>query len=219
MEYYRWSDDRYLNLQQSDGDFFRHFSCLYAYNIRTFLRLGFQDDPRVQKTITLLLGTNRPDGGYLCDTHEGKYKTKAAKSCIRGSVKALMAFAELPEYWHHQRCRELVSYFLQRDCVFQREHPSQPINQEVTGTAFPFTWRASVVEIVYALSAMGYGSRKELLKAWKLVEGKKDSQGRYVLDGTPSQIQKFFNPGKRATANKWITLYILLSFKAMESRI
>ncbi len=210
--------NRYLDLQQDDGDFLRHYSCLYAYNIRTFVRLGFRDDPRVQKTIDLLLATTRHDGGYLCDTHEGKYKTKATKSCIRGSVKALMAFAELPEYWRHERCKDLVDYFLRRDCLFRMDDRTKPVNDDVVFTYFPDTWRASVLEIVYALSTMGYGSGEQLLRAWAVLEGKKGAQGRYILDGgTPSQVRSLFNPGKRGEPNKWITFYALLSLEAMKS--
>jgi hypothetical protein len=84
--------ERYLNLQKSDGDFLRHFSCLNGYNIRTFTKLGYGNDERLEKSINLMLNTDRPDGGYLCDMHEGKYKTKSVKSCIRGSVKMLLAF-------------------------------------------------------------------------------------------------------------------------------
>ena len=57
----RRAADRYLNFQQPDGDFLRHFSCLYAYNIRTFIRMGYRNDPRVQKTIDLMLSTERSD--------------------------------------------------------------------------------------------------------------------------------------------------------------
>ena len=41
--------ERYLNLQQSNGDFYGHFSCLLGCNIRTFVMLGYKDDPRVKK--------------------------------------------------------------------------------------------------------------------------------------------------------------------------
>ena len=211
--------DRYLSLQQDDGDFLRHFSCLYAYNIRTFVRLGYRNDPRVQKIIDLMLSTERSDGGYLCDMHEGKYKTKAVKSCIRGSVKALLAFAELPEYRDHPRCRDLIDYFLRRDCLFRTSDLSQPINHDVITTRFPITWRAGIVEILYALSKLGCGLRKEASRAWELLEKKKDTQGRYILDWTPSQVRKLFNVGKRNEPNKWITLYALLAHKERDTGV
>jgi len=84
--------ERYLTLQQPDGDWYLHFSCLLGYNIRTLVRLGFQDDNRVKRAMELLIQTHREDGGYLCDMHEDKYKTRSVKSCIRGSVKLSWLF-------------------------------------------------------------------------------------------------------------------------------
>ncbi len=86
--------NRYLSLQQPDGDFFRHFSCLFGMNIRTFILFGFKDDPRLKNTINLMKKSVRHDNGYLCDKYEGKRKTKPVKSCIRGSVKVLFALGE-----------------------------------------------------------------------------------------------------------------------------
>src|SRR5512145_1522732 len=49
--------ERYLDLQQPDGDWYGHFSCLLGYNIRTFVLLGYQDDPRLKRAVELLAGT------------------------------------------------------------------------------------------------------------------------------------------------------------------
>jgi hypothetical protein len=127
--------------------------------------MGYRDDERVNRTIKLLVATERPDGGYLCDLHEAKYKTKPTRSCIRGSVKALLAFAELPELWGTTRCKELVSYFLKRRIYFQTRRPDQPVTGEITCTIFPFIWRASFLEVLVWLSIMGYGQAPELKEA------------------------------------------------------
>jgi hypothetical protein len=209
--------DRYLNLQKSDGDFYRHFPCLLGYNIRTFIMLGFRKDPRMQKSIDLMLETKRSDGGYLCDMHEGKYKTREAKSCIRGSVKALLAYSELQEYWDHPRCQSLVEYFLRRDALFRTSDLTKPINHEIIKTLFPITWRASPIEIIYALSKMGYGNNDELNRAWEILDSKRDPQGKYPLDWTPTQA--LLKAGKRGEPNKWITLYALLSKKYKAEKI
>ena len=49
-----------------------------------------------------------------------------------------------------------------------------------------------------------------------MLEKKKDTQERYILDWTPSQVRKLFNVGKRNEPNKWITLYALLAVKGTE---
>ena len=183
--------------------------CLYGYNIRTFIRLGYRDDPRVQKSIELMLSTTRPDGGYLCDMHEGKYKTKITKSCIRGSVKVLLAFSELPEYREHPRFKALIEYFLKREGIFRTNDLSKPINHDVTRTSYPITWRASILEILYALSKTGYGDLDNFKRAWQILEAKRDSIGRYLLDWCPSQA--LLKGGKRNATNKWVTLYALMA--------
>jgi hypothetical protein len=197
--------ERYLGLQQQDGDWLRHYSCLLGYNIRTFVRLGFKEDEHVQRAMDLLIQTCRKDDGYLCDIHEGKTRTGSVKSCFRGSVKALLAFSEFPIYWDQPRCKQLVNYFLGRGGIFQSQHPGIPVNRDVQIQSFPITWRANVYEVLYALSKMGFGSDERLQAAWKLQEGQADSIGRYRLDWTPTQCP--WVAGKRGELNKWITFY------------
>jgi hypothetical protein len=203
--------DRYLSLQKEDGDFRRHYSCLLGLNIRTYILLGYRSDPRVQKSIDLLLRTERPDGGYLCDWHEGKYKTKAVKSCIRGSVKALLAFSYLPEYYKDDRIEKLVNYFLRRGGVFRSTSPEEFVNKDMERNSFPITWRANIFEVLYALSKMDYGKDKRLRRAWSFLDSKADKKGRYIMDYTPEQSP--WKVGKRSQLNKWITLYAHLAHK------
>ncbi|MGZ6346894.1 MAG: hypothetical protein ACXWNC_04905 [Anaerolineales bacterium] len=197
--------ERYLELQQQDGDWIGHYSCLVGYNIRTFVRLGYKEDKHILRAMNLLNQTCREDGGYLCDIHEGKTKTKSVKSCFRGSVKALLAFSEFPNYWDEPRCKQLVNYFLRRGGIFQSKHPGIPVNRDVQTQSFPISWRANLYEVLYALSKMGYGSDERLQSAWEMMEGQADSSGRYHLDWTPTQSP--WVAGKRGEVNKWITFY------------
>ncbi|NSW52717.1 MAG: terpene cyclase/mutase family protein [Anaerolineae bacterium] len=201
--------NRYLDLQLEDGSWGGHMSCRYAYNIRTFVRLGYRDDVRVQKTIELMLSTPRTDGGYLCDMHEGKYKTRETKSCVRGCSKALLAFSELPETWQHPRCRQLVVYFLDHHGIFSTNNPSEPINKDSSALVYPIHWRASLWEPLYALSRMGYGRHPALQRAWETLESRLDAQGRAPLDFSPNSAP--WKVGKRGEPNPWITLYVLLA--------
>jgi hypothetical protein len=208
------ASERYLDLIKPDGDFWNHFSCLYSYNIRTFIKLGYRKDKRLNKTINLLLTTERLDGGYLCEMHEKRRKN--AKSCIRGAVKALLAFSEMPEYWSHKRCNDLIDYFLNRNCIFQMNNKKQPICKDVITTTYPITWKASITEILYALSKMGYGKNKALKKAWEVLKTKVNKKGQYILDWSPTQ--SLLKSGTRGEPNKWITLYALLAKKYAEEK-
>ena len=203
--------DRYLGLQKPDGDWLNHYSCLLGYNIRTFVLLGYREDARIEQSIELMLQTVREDGGYLCDWHEGKYKTRQVKSCIRGSVKSLLAFAELPEYWDHPHCKQLVNYFLHRGGIYQSDHPGIFVNKDMQRSAFPIIWRANIWEVLYALSKMGYGNDGRISAAWDELHSRADDLGRYRLDWTPTECA--WKVGSMGEHNKWITLYVLLAEK------
>jgi hypothetical protein len=203
--------DRYLGLQSADGDFWRHMSCLNGYNIRTFVMLGFGDDTRLRKTISLMQATGRADGGYLCEIHEGKRKKRPVRSCARGSAKALMAFSALPTLWRSARCVALVDYFLGRGGIYRNDDPSRPVTRESSLTVFPFTWGAGLIDILYGLATMGHGMQPQLDRAWSMLESKRDSQGKYRLDWTATQ--SLLKAGKRGEPNKWITLYSLLALQ------
>lgn len=202
--------ERYLGLQKSDGDWYDHLSCLYAYNIRTFIKLGYRNDPRLQKSIELMLGTVRPDGGYLCGIHE-RAKGRSQKSCVRGSAKALLAFAELPELWGHERCLRLVRYFLDRNGIYRRNDHTRFVNKDMTRDSFPVTWRTNIWEILFALAKMGYGRDGRLDDAWAVMESRRDKLGRWALDWAPTQCP--WKVGRRGEPNKWVTLYCLLAEK------
>jgi hypothetical protein len=201
--------ERYLNLLSEDGDWWNHMSCLYAYNIRTYVRFGYLGDTRLEKAISLLLNTDRFDGGYLCDMHANKRKTKNTKSCYRGAVKALLAFSELPQYWNHERCEKLVHYFLSRNGIYNSKRDDFVV-KDVQVTSYPILWSANTYEVLLALSKMGYGAHQALKPAWKTLESKKHPTGKYMLDWTPAQSP--FKVGKRNEVNDWISFYVALAY-------
>lgn len=201
------------NLWQVPPDTRNHQSCLYAYNLRTFVMFGYHDDPRIQARIAVLLTDERFDGGYLCDRPSFSAKTK---SCIRGSTKALMAFAVLPELWKTPRCRQLVDYFLRRRLLYRTRQPEKLVRDELVRTIFPFVIGGSLLGPLYALSRMGYGQDERLQSAWDILDGKRDEAGRYILDWHPSTL---FDPGEKGQPNKWATFYACLSHKYRTSAI
>jgi hypothetical protein len=207
--------ERYLNLQKEDGDWLLHLSCLYGYNIRTFIKLGYRNDSRIQKSINLMLQTNRPDNGYLCDLHEKKTKKKI--SCIRGTTKILLAFSELPEYWNHSRCISLVNYFLDREGIYQRKDHNKFVNKDISTNSFPTGWYTNLWEILYSLSKIGYGRDDRLKRAWDLLESKLDVDGRMKLDWTPTKC--IWKIGKKDENNMWLTFYVLLAKKYREKEL
>jgi hypothetical protein len=209
--------NRYLNLNihekwLSGPDHLTGQSCLYAQNIRTFVLLGYRNDPRVQMRIATLQSEVRHDGGYLCRRLSYTQKTK---SCIRGTLKALMAYAELPELWSTESCQRTVNYFLSRNVYFKKTNLSEKIRGGM-GTIFPFVIYCSLLEPLYALSKMGHGNHPATEDVWKELEKRNNGEGKYILDWCTNSL---FMPGNKGEINEWVTLYAYLALKYKEKTI
>ncbi len=215
-EFINLASNRYLDLQKKDGDFWQHLSCLYGLNLHTFSKLGFESDSRIQKTIDLVASSIRHDNGYLCDLHEGKKsKGRPVKSCFRGTLKVLFGLAEFPSTWTQPSVKALVNYFLNRELVFKRSKPNELVVKNAGALVFPFTYREGLLENLYPLLKMGYGSHPKFAKAWELFESKKLLDGKFPLEWNPTN--KYLNPGNKGEANKWITFYAYLLYKLKNS--
>jgi hypothetical protein len=201
--------DRYLSLQESNGDFWNHISCLLGLNLRTFAKLGFADDSRLLKSVSLLETQIRHDNGFLCDMHEGKRKRgKPIKSCYRGSVKTLYGISEFSREWQKPYVKDLLNYFLNREVLFKTTNLKKFVRKDAGLTYFPFTYHAGLIDVLYPLCKMAYGSDKRVQRAWEILEQHKTDEGKYILDWSP--INRYLNPGKRNHPNKWITFYSYL---------
>ena len=125
-------------------------SCYYALTIRGLIKLGYKGDERVEKAISFVLSEARWDGGYLCTKSNIKDSTK---SCIRGSKNVLLLFAELLDLWETDECRN----FLDRKVFLKRDNHTQ-FARGYPFIVYPFHYRFGILEPIYALSKMGYGT-------------------------------------------------------------
>ena len=184
-------------------------SCYIAMMVRGFVRMGFGDDPRVQKSIDFLLMQNRWDGGYLCTKSYVK-SGRRTKSCIRGSKSVLMLFAELPELWDTPQCLNLLNYFLERK-VFYRHGNFDEFVKGPPRLIYPFYWEFDLLGILLALSKMGYGNHPDVVDAWKFLDDKVNEDGTFNLDWTmPKCVYKI---GKKGEPNKWITFNLSMTIR------
>lgn len=200
--------ERYLNLLNMEGDWWNNMSCLTGMNIRTFVKLGYVNDERVHRAMSHLLESSRYDGGFLCDMHEKKSGKK--KSCYRGSVKVLLALAELPALWGKECSKKLVDYFIRRNGIYSTDL-QRYVTKDIEKFSFPITWKANAWEVLLAISKMGYGNHKAFFGSWRLLESKLTQNHKVVLDFTPSPCP--FKVGKKGEENEWLTFYACLATK------
>jgi hypothetical protein len=204
-----------FSLQSEDGDFHRHYSCYNGLILRTLNRLGFGRDPHTVLLRNLMIGSARHDGGFHCDIRpRRKANASAHKSCIRGSIVALLAFAEDKALRKSEQCRRLVDYFLRRHVLFRTDDLTKPVLDQTLELSFPFTYMPGLVEAVYALSTLGYGNRRKMKEAWSKLASKRDGDGWLPLER--SVVWPHIRVAPRGRPSKWLTLYACLAEKARD---
>ncbi len=106
----------------------------------------------------------------------------------------------------------LTEFYISHHVAFHLDDLEKVIIEEMTGTFYPIDHvHIGLQVIMYALSIMGMANHPNCEKAWVILESKKDSDGKFLLDGTLNE--PYFNVGKVGNPNKWVTLYVLLSEK------
>jgi hypothetical protein len=185
--------------------------------LRALVMLGYQDDPRVLDRLEAMNDCQLPDGGWFC-THRVEKMKRIPKSCYKDVMHALLLAAELHRADIHPRWVEgLVEYFLKRRVFYKTAEPDQLVIEcrpgwRVIDVFFPLeVMRAGLQNLLEALAVLGVGSTPELAEAWQILESKKDSQGKIILEGT---LSKSYLPKESVgRPSKWATLYAWQAWK------
>ncbi|MBN1936525.1 MAG: hypothetical protein JW934_17820 [Anaerolineae bacterium] len=198
-------------------------SCGDMMALRALAMLGYADDGRVQERLAQLAETQLPDGGWLClhRVHKGGKLGrlgKTPKSCIKAAMHGLLLAGELEKRGlSFAGSGPLIGYFLKRRLFYRTDDPTRLVldcrpGWRMTDVFFPAeVQRVGLPMLLDALAALGAGSAEELQDAWRLLDDKRDVQGRVVLEGA---LAKSYLPKERVgKPSKWGTLYACLAWE------
>jgi hypothetical protein len=188
--------------------------CSNALVLRALVMLGYHQDAAVSELVQRYAATQLFDRGFMCRRLLAAKPNR--KGCYKASIAALLLYSE---------CRrngiilansdQLVAYFLKRDVFYSTNDKDRLLLEERPGwrsidNFFPVeTMRIGLPLIVAALCILGAGEEPSLRRAWELLEGKRNANGRLVLEATLSKQPCKF--GKVGEENRWVTFYALLA--------
>jgi hypothetical protein len=192
------------------------FTCSDFMLLRAFVMLGFGRELQNIGIMEKLKHRQLMDGGFLCLLEN--YKDKP-KSCVKCNNIVLLLLSEckkrnigtsiqnrfLEYFWNHNifyKSTDLSSLIL-----------DQKIGWRTIDTFYPFEpMRVGLQNMVESFCGLVYVNDKRLNEEWNILESKKDSEGKYILDGT---LTKSYLPKEKiGKSSKWVTFYVLLAKKA-----
>ena len=152
--------------------------CVVGNMVRALIRMGYEDDRRIRKSLEWLVATADPKGGWSC----------WGRGRNLDSWEGLSAFAAYPRArWNPamQRCVELgAEFFLERE-LHRQGAPYRPWLRFHA----PVHYYYDVLVGLDILSALGYGDDPRLRFALDLLERKRRKDGRWNLDALHPDVE------------------------------
>lgn len=134
--------------------------------------------------------------------------------CAWGAAKVMLAFSKLPK----EKRTPLIDNSIQTgvDFLFSKDpakadYPSG-YNNKPSGNwwkfGFPVFYITDLLQVVEALVRLGYGNDPRLTEALNIINNKRDTQGRWILEYDYSG-KTWADFGIKKHPNKWVTLRAL----------
>ena len=194
------------------------YGCGDFMQLRAFIMLGFENELKNIGIMDKLNEKQLLDGGFLC--LQFLDKKNSPKSCVKNNNLALMLLSECKKKNVDLSIdKKLLEYFWNHNLFYKSTDLNSLILNSREGwrtidTFYPFeVMRVGLQNIVEAFCVLGYGKDKKLKEAWNILESKKDTDGKYILDGTLTKSYLPKTKEKVGKPSKWITFYTLLAKK------
>jgi hypothetical protein len=186
--------------------------CMTGKMVRSLLRLGFLEDPRVWRSIDWIVKCQRFDDGEATEPPLGwPYEWEVCwgrHTCLRGIVFNLKALSEIPPDRRSDSINRVIregAEFLLKHHVYRRSHDlSMPIRREWQEFVFPLLGDTDALDMLLVMTQLGYHDLR-MENALDLVISKRGEHGQWQLDRSyRCRCQSLI--GKEARPNKWVTL-------------
>jgi hypothetical protein len=210
-----------------DGRFSAHktakgaVTCLNGNLLRAMQQLGFQD-PRITESLEALAEMVTLDR-FCCrfnavDVGGGPVPARMRDGlpCAWGAIKALGAFAEVPEAQRSPAVQAAVEAGVEFLLSYNLAAGDYPTATEPSSLwqrfGFPLGYTSDLLEALGVLVRLGLGHEAKLAESMEVVRGKQGADGRWALEYTPPNTWAKF--GQVGRPNKWVTLRVLAVLKA-----
>jgi hypothetical protein len=210
----------YLSARKGGGKHSGVIPCLTGNMVWSLIKLGYLEDPRVERGINWISTFQRFDDraeshprGWPYDKTVGRCFEK--HSCHMGVVKALKALVAIPVEKRSEAIRATIergAKYMLIHHIHKRSHKLNRVSKPGwLRFGFPLMYQTDVLEILDILTKLGYRDER-MQEAVDLVISKQDDIGKWNLESTfNGRFQT--NIEQKGKPSKWITLRALRVLK------
>jgi hypothetical protein len=154
-------------------------TCLTGNMAAALIRLGYEDDLRVKKTLRWFLKVQNKDGGWLCPYWKAHVRDKHA--CFMGTICPVEAFSEVSAKNLTSDMKETVSraaeFFLMHRLFKADHHNYSVINKSWLELSYPWFAGYNTLRGLDVLTKFGYSKDERLCDAVEVLLRKRQSNG------------------------------------------
>lgn len=194
--------------------------CLTGNMVWSLIRLGYLNDPRLQKGIDWITTYMRLNDGIETDPQVAPYDRYEVcwgkHTCHMGVVKALKALSAVPQSQRTGAVNDTIEKtveFILIHHVYKRSHDLSRVSKPGwLKFSFPLMYQTDVLEILDVLTALGVRDSR-MDDALDLVVSKADDMGRWKNEYDKNSSRLIIPFEQKGEPSKWLTLRAMRMLK------
>ncbi len=197
--------------------------CLTGNMAYALIRLGYADDPRLQKALKWITDIQRADDGTDGVPKGQPYDRFeicwGRHTCHMGAAKTLKALAEVPPGNRSpeiiKKTQELSEYFLLHHLYKKSHNLSEVAKPGWLKLGFPLMYQTDILELLEMFAQMKIKDGR-LLDAVNILKSKQTGDGVWLLENSYNG-KTLVNIEQKGKPSKWITFKALKVLKNMQT--
>ena len=198
-----------LRFQGRDGAFTippnvqDNYFCMSAILISSLARMGYRDDPRLEKYIRAIMNSQCRDGGWHC--YYDDFAALDIESCPMDNMNILMLLGQYKKYRDNSSLKGTIDLLLEHWEVRTHLH-GFGIGKRFRSLQYPAV-KYGILRVLDVLSLFPYAvNSRSFLSMLDFVQGKSVG-GRYFAESINSSYAEF-DFGQKQEPSRWLTFLI-----------
>ncbi len=182
--------EEYLDSQSPRGTYITEFGmepsyfCKSAILLGAIARMGYLNDPHIQKYLGLFLNSQRLDGGWYCNpNHDPGGPFQYEPSCPQNNLNILLLLGQYPEYQNDARFNGAIDLLLKH---WENRHTGEQIvyfgiGRRYQALQYPAT-RYGILRVLDAISLFPYARKNASFHNMLDFVHHKAMNGKYAVE-------------------------------------
>ncbi len=198
-----------LRLQAPDGSFtfgprvLPNYLCMSAIIISSLAKMGYRDDPRLEKYIRVILDSQVSDGGWHC--YDSYADMMDLESCPMDNMNILMLLGQYEKYREGRLLNRAIDSLLKHWDRKDVRH-GFGVGRRFRSLGYPAV-KYGILRVLDVLSLFPYAVNSQLFHSMLDCVRDKASGGKYHAEFTDGAYADF-DFGQKEEPSRWLTFLI-----------